>query len=57
MDELLIVGIGAVVLVGGVILYAVVSTATGVEEDKNNNYIPDWIEKKFPSIFKSGKDL
>ena len=43
--------------IGGVILYAVVSTATGVEEDKNNNYIPDWIEKKFPSIFKSGKDL
>ena len=57
MNELLIVGIGAVVLVWGVILYAVVSTATGVEEDKNNNYIPDWIEKKFPSIFKSGKDL
>jgi len=38
MDELIIVGIGAIVLVGGVILYAVVSTATGVEEDKNNNY-------------------
>ncbi|MBT3541948.1 hypothetical protein N9Y47_02585 [Flavobacteriaceae bacterium] len=57
MNELLIVGIGAFVLVGGVILYAVVSTATGIEEDKNKNYIPDWIEKKFPSIFKSGKDL
>ena len=57
MNELLIVGIGAFVLVGGVFLSAVVSTATGMEEDKNNNYIPDWIEKKFPSIFKSGKDL
>lgn len=45
MNELLIVGIGAFVLVGGVILYAVVSTATGIEEDKNKNYIPDWIEK------------
>ncbi|MDC1217618.1 hypothetical protein N8131_05860 [Flavobacteriaceae bacterium] len=57
MNELLIVGIGAVVLVGGVIFYAVISTATGMEEDKNKNYIPDWIEKKFPGIFKSGKDL
>ena len=57
MNELLIVGIGAVVLVGGVIFYAVISTATGMEEDKNKNYIPDWIEKKFPRIFKSGKDL
>ena len=57
MSELLIVGIGAVVLVGGVIFYAVISTATGMEEDKNKNYIPDWIEKKYPGIFKSGKDL
>ena len=57
MSEITIVIIGAVVLVGGVILYAVISTATGMEEDKNQNYIPDWIEKKFPKIFKSGKDL
>ena len=51
MSEITIVIIGAVVLVGGVILYAVISTATGMEEDKNQNYIPDWIEKKFPKIF------
>ena len=57
MNELVVVIIGAIVLVGGVILYAVVSTATGLEEDKNQNYIPDWIEKKFPSIFKGGKEL
>ena len=57
MSEITIVIIGAVTLVGGVILYAVISTATGIEEDKNQNYIPDWIEKKFPKIFKSGKDL
>ena len=57
MSEITIVIIGAVVLVGGVILYAVISTATGMEEDKNKNYIPDWIEKKFPKIFKSGNDL
>jgi len=57
MSEIAIVIIGAVVLVGGVVLYAVISTATGMEEDKNQNYIPDWIEKKFPKIFKSGEDL
>ena len=57
MSEIVIVIIGAVALVGGVILYAVISTATGLEEDENQNYIPDWIEKKFPSIFKSSKDL
>jgi hypothetical protein len=57
MSEIVIVIIGAVILVGGVILYAVISTATGLEKDENQNYIPDWIEKKFPSIFKSSKDL
>ena len=57
MNEIVIVMIGAVTIVGGVILYAVISTATGLEEDENNNYIPDWIERKFPSIFKSSKDL
>ena len=57
MSEITIVIIGAFILVGGVVLYAVISTATGIEEDKNQNYIPDWIEKKFPKIFKSGKDL
>ena len=56
-SEIVISISGAVTLVGGVILYAVISTATGLEEDENQNYIPDWIEKKFPSIFKSSKDL
>jgi len=28
-----------------------------MEKDENQNYIPDWIEKKFPKIFKSSKDL
>tara|TARA_A100001011_G_scaffold396767_1_gene495616 strand:- start:59626 stop:59802 length:177 start_codon:yes stop_codon:yes gene_type:complete len=57
MSDIVIVMIGAFVLVGGVILYAVISTATGLEEDENQNYIPDWIERKFPSIFKGSKDL
>ena len=49
MSELVIVIIGAVVIVGGVILY-VISTATGLEEDENQNYIPDWIERKFQNF-------
>ena len=57
MSELVIVLIGAVIIVGGVILYAVISTATGLEEDENQNYIPDWIERRFPKIFKGSKDL
>ena len=57
MSEIAIVIIGAVVLVGGVILYAVIYTETGIEEATNQNYLPDWIEKRFPKIFKSGKDL
>ena len=57
MSELVIVLIGAVIIVGGVILYAVISTATGLEEDENQNYIPDWIERRFPKIFKGRKDL
>ena len=44
MNEIVIVIIGAVTLVGGVILYAVIST-TGMEEDVNKNYIPDWMER------------
>jgi hypothetical protein len=47
MSEIVIVIIGAVVLVGGVILYSVISTATGFEEDENKNFIPDRFEKKF----------
>ena len=57
MNELIIVLIGAVIIVGGVILYAVISTAAGLEEDENQNYIPDWIERRFPKIFKGSKDL
>ena len=56
MSELVIVLIGAVIIVGGVV-YAVISTATGLEEDENQNYIPDWIERRFPKIFKGSKDL
>jgi len=57
VSNILIVLICMGILVGGVVLYAVITTATGIEEDENKNYIPDWIEKRFPSIFKSGKEL
>ena len=57
MSSIVTVLICMAVLVGGVILYSIIATATGVEEDENQNYIPDWIEKRFPSIFKSSKDL
>ncbi|MEK9739743.1 MAG: hypothetical protein VW262_01010 [Flavobacteriaceae bacterium] len=57
MSEIVIIIIGAIVLVGGVILYAVVSTATGFEKDENKNYIPDWMERKFSSKTKNEKEL
>ncbi len=57
MSEIVIIIIGALVLVGGVILYAVVSTATGFEKDENKNYIPDWMERKFSSKTKNEKEL
>lgn len=47
MSDITIIIIGAVMLVGGVILYAVVSTATGYEEDVNKNYVPDRMERFF----------
>ena len=57
MSEIVIIIIGALVLVGGVILYAVISTATGFEKDENKNYIPDWMERKFSSKTKNEKEL
>lgn len=56
MNDIVIVIIGAIVLVGGVILYAVISTATGYEKDENKNYIPDWMERKFSSDDKKDKE-
>ena len=53
MNEIVIVAIGAVALVGGVILYSVVSTATGLEVDENNNFIPDRFEEKVSNLFKT----
>ncbi|MGC6478910.1 MAG: hypothetical protein ACON42_00875 [Flavobacteriaceae bacterium] len=56
MNEIVIVVIGAVAIVGGVIVYSVVSTATGLEVDENNNFIPDRFEEKFSNLFGSEKE-
>ena len=45
MSELVIVIIAIVALIVGVIVYGVVSTTMGYEEDVNQNYIPDRLER------------
>ena len=45
MNELVIVIVAIVALIIGVIIYGVVSTTMGYEEDANNNYIPDRLER------------
>ena len=45
MHEIIIVVVAIVVLIVGVIVYGVVSTSMGNEEDVNKNYIPDRFER------------
>ena len=45
MSELVIVIIAIAVLIVGVIVYGVFSTTMGYEEDVNQNYIPDRLER------------
>jgi len=45
MNEIAIVVISIFVLIVGVIVYGVVSTTMGSEEDVNENYIPDRFER------------
>jgi len=45
MNEIIIVVVAIVVLIVGVIVYGVVSTTMGSEEDVNKNYIPDRFER------------
>lgn len=45
MNEIIIVVVAIVVLIVGVIIYGVVSTTMGSEEDINKNYIPDRFER------------
>ena len=45
MTEIVIVVIAIIVLIVGVIIYGVVSTTMGTEEDVNKNFIPDRFER------------
>jgi hypothetical protein len=45
MNEVVIVVLAIVVLIAAVIIYGVVSTTMGYEEDVNENYIPDRLER------------
>ena len=45
MNEVIIVIIAVVVLIVAVIIYGIVSTSMGYEEDVNQNYIPDRFER------------
>lgn len=45
MNEVIIVILAIIGLVAAVIIYGVVSTSMGYEEDLNKNYIPDRLER------------
>lgn len=45
MNEIIIIVIAVVVLIASVIIYGVISTSMGYEEDVNKNYIPDRLER------------
>lgn len=47
MNEVIIVILAIIGLVAAVIIYGVVSTSMGHEEDLNKNYIPDRLERIF----------
>ena len=56
MNEIVAVFIAIFVLIGGIVAYGVISTSMGYEEDENQNYIPDRLERMFgknPSVKKA----
>ena len=56
MNEIVIVIIAIVALIAAVIIYGVVSTTMGYEEDVNKNYIPDRLERMFWTDPKAKED-
>ena len=56
MNEIVIVIIAIVGLIAAVIIYGVVSTTMGYEEDVNKNYIPDRLERMLGADPKSKED-
>jgi len=58
MNETVAVFLAIFVLIGGIVAYGVISTSMGYEEDENQNYIPDRLERMFgkdPSAKKGTK--
>jgi hypothetical protein len=58
MNETVAVFLAIFVLIGGIVAYGVISTSMGYEEDENQNYIPDRLERMFgkdPSTKKGTK--
>ena len=47
MNEIVAVFVAIFVLIGGIVAYGLISTSMGYEEDENQNYIPDRIERMF----------
>ena len=47
MNEIVAVFIAIFVLIGGIVAYGVISTSMGYEQDENQNYIPDRLERMF----------
>ena len=47
MNEIVAIFIAIFVLIGGIVAYGVISTSMGYEEDENQNYIPDRLERMF----------
>ena len=45
MNEIVIVIIAIIALIAAVIIYGIVSTTMGYEDDVNKNYIPDRLER------------
>ena len=56
MSEIVAVFIAIFVLIGGSVAYGVISTSMGYEEDENQNYIPDRLERMFGKDPKKGKE-
>ena len=56
MNEIVAVFIAIFVLIGGIVAYGVISTSMGYEEDENQNYITDRLERMFGKDPKKGKE-
>ena len=56
MNEIVAVFVAIFVLIGGIVAYGIISTSMGYEEDENQNYIPDRIERMFGKNPSAKKD-